>query len=72
MNFIGTLSLEHLIKIANSKDLTEKDLASLIDTVLANKEITTAFVDSWRNYYKSGPFNKIMSMLLLKHKKEYL
>ena len=60
MNFIHIHNLDHLIKVANSKDLTEKDLANLIDTVLANKEITTAFVDSWRNYYKSGPFNKVM------------
>ena len=60
MNFIGIRNIDSLIKKAATKDLTERDLSNLMDTVLANKEIVTAFVDSWRNYYKSGPFSKVM------------
>jgi len=60
MSFIHIRSLDHLIRAASDKDLTERDLSSLFDVVLANKEITKAFVDSWRKYYTSGPFNKVM------------
>lgn len=60
MQFIHIHTLDHLIRTANSKDLSERDLANLMDAVLANKEITSAFVDSWKNYYTSGPFHKVM------------